>query len=49
MGRSRKDLGIGLRSFSFKRFIIFYRLLEDGIEIFRILHGKQNVEDIFPE
>jgi toxin ParE1/3/4 len=49
MGRSRKDLDADLRSFPFKRFIIFYRLIEDGIEIFRVLHGKQNIEDIFPE
>src|SRR5688500_2884639 len=49
MGRSRKDLAVGLRSFPFKRFVIFYRLIEDGIEIFRVLHGKQNIEDIFTE
>lgn len=49
MGRNRRDLGLGLRSFSFKRFIIFYRLIDDGIEIFRVLHGKQNIEDNFSE
>lgn len=49
IGRSREDLDADLRSFPFKRFIIFYRLIADGIEIFRVLHGKQNLEDIFPE
>ncbi len=49
MGRSRKDLDVGLRNFPFKRFIIFYRLIENGIEIFRVLHGKQNIEAIFSE
>jgi toxin ParE1/3/4 len=49
MGRSREDLDAGIRSFPFKRFVIFYRLIADGIEIFRVLHGKQNIEDIFSE
>ena len=49
VGKSREDLAVGLRSFPFKRFIIFYRLIADGIEIFRILHGKQNIESILSE
>ena len=49
MGRSRKDLSAGLRSFSLKRFVIIYRLIDDGIEIFRVLHSKQNIEDSFSE
>ncbi|MBI3650091.1 MAG: type II toxin-antitoxin system RelE/ParE family toxin [Acidobacteria bacterium] len=49
IGRSREDLGAGLRSFPLQRLVIFYRLIADGIEIFRVLQGRQNFEALFSE
>jgi toxin ParE1/3/4 len=46
-GRSREDLGAGLRSTVVGKYVIYYRRLEDGIEIFRVLHGARNVDAIF--
>lgn len=28
-------------------YIIFYRIIEDGIEIVRIISGYRNLEDVF--
>ncbi len=47
MGKSRNDLAKGLRSFSVKPYIIFYKPVEDCIEIVRILHQSRNIEDQF--
>ena len=42
-GRSRDELQVGLRSLPIGSYIIFYREIEDGIEIVRALHGAQDV------
>lgn len=46
-GRSREDLGAGLRSTVVGKYVIYYRLIEEGIEIFRVLHGARNIDAIF--
>jgi toxin ParE1/3/4 len=28
----------------FKRFLIFYRVTDDGVDILRVLHGARDVE-----
>ena len=47
MGRKRDDLAKGLRSFPVEKYIIFYRLAKDDIEIVRVLHGSRNIEKLF--
>ncbi|MDZ8236333.1 MAG: type II toxin-antitoxin system RelE/ParE family toxin [Nostoc sp. ChiQUE01a] len=47
MGKQRPELGAFLRSFPVKNYFIFYRPIDEGIEIVRILHGSQDVETIF--
>jgi toxin ParE1/3/4 len=40
----------GMRMFPLKRFpnhLIFYRLIENGIEIVRVLHGARDIETLF--
>ena len=50
MGRERPDLGPGLRSFPVGNYIVFYRLVSDGIEIARVLHGHRDIEaSFFPD
>jgi toxin ParE1/3/4 len=47
MGREREELAPGLRSFPFRRYLIFYRLFAGGIEIVRVLHAAQDVPALF--
>lgn len=47
MGRERSDLRPGLRLFSVGRYVIAYRLIPDGVEIFRVIHGRRNLREIF--
>jgi toxin ParE1/3/4 len=40
----------GMRMFPLKRFskhLVFYRPLESGIEIIRVLHGARDIESLF--
>ncbi len=47
MGRPREDLRPGPRSFVVKPYVVFYRPLDDTIEIVRVLHGRRDIESIF--
>lgn len=49
MGRQRSELAPFLRSFPVKNYLIFYRPIDEGIEIARILHGSQDIETIFQD
>jgi len=46
MGRGREELGAGVRSFPVDRYVLFYRLMADGIEISHVLHGAQDVTQV---
>jgi len=43
MGRRREELAMHLRSFPVGRYIIFYRSMQEGIEIVRVLHGARDL------
>lgn len=47
MGRLREELAPGLRSFPVKRYVIFYRPVDQGIEVVRVLSGYRDIEAIF--
>ncbi len=49
MGRLKDELAPFLRSFLVKNNLIFYRPIDQGIEIVRILHGLQDIETIFQD
>lgn len=49
LGRLRDSYILGMRSFSYKDYVIFYFPLEDGIEIYRVIHGARNIDDLFDE
>ena len=49
MGRARDDLLPGLRLHSYRRHVIFYTQVEDGILIERVAQPRQNYEDFFGE
>jgi toxin ParE1/3/4 len=49
IGKSRDEIIIDLHSFPIKNYIIFYVPIEDGIEIYRVLHGSRNIEELFED
>jgi len=44
MGRSRPELAPDLRSLPFRRYVIFYIPLPDGIDVVRVLHSARDVD-----
>jgi toxin ParE1/3/4 len=42
-GRERPELGRGLRSFAVGIYVIFYAARPDGVEIVRVLNGRQDI------
>jgi toxin ParE1/3/4 len=49
MGRARDNLAPNLRSFPVKKFVIFFRRVDDTVEIVRILYGGRDFEAIFQD
>lgn len=43
LGRSRPEIGAGVRSLPVGRYLIFYRIGRDAVEIARVVHGAQSV------
>jgi toxin ParE1/3/4 len=46
-GRRRDDLMLGMRSFPAVEFVIFYRIVDDSIQIIRVVNGRRDIEAIF--
>lgn len=49
IGKSYVDLRPDLRGLSLMGYVIFYRVLDDSIEILRVVSGYRNLQDIFSE
>jgi toxin ParE1/3/4 len=47
MGRRREELLSGLRSFTIGNYVAFYREIEEGIDVIRVLHGSRDIEEVF--
>ncbi len=43
-GRERRELRKQLRSFPIGSYIVFYMPLPDGIEVIRVMHGRQDID-----
>ena len=43
-GRERSDLQRGLRSFPVGSYLVFYLPLSDGVEIVRVMSGRQDID-----
>jgi toxin ParE1/3/4 len=46
MGPTRFELGANVRSFPVGNYILYYRAVESGIELLRVIHGARNVQDL---
>lgn len=47
MGRARPELRKDIRSLTYKGYVIFFRYLEDGLEIMNILKCHRDIDSIF--
>jgi toxin ParE1/3/4 len=47
LGRQREELSPHLRSFPVGRYVIFYRPLDHGVEIVRVLNGARDLPPLF--
>jgi toxin ParE1/3/4 len=48
-GKSYGSIRSDLRGLSLEGYIIFYRILDEGIEILRVVSGRRNLESLFDE
>ena len=48
IGRDRPEVRAGLQSLPVKKHVIFYRFIENRIEIIRVLSGYRDISKIFP-
>lgn len=46
-GRSYDNLQVGLRGLPLEGYIILYRVMDDGIEIVRVVNGRQDLQSLF--
>ena len=49
LGRSYAGLKPGLRGLPLDGYIVFYRVINDGVEIVRVVGGRQDLEVLFSE
>jgi toxin ParE1/3/4 len=47
LGRKREELSQHLRSFPVRRYVVFYRPHENGVEIVRVIHGARDLPPLF--
>jgi toxin ParE1/3/4 len=47
VGADRSDLRPGVRSFPVGSYLIFYRVVEKGIQLLRVVYGARDLRKIF--
>ncbi|MEH2296459.1 type II toxin-antitoxin system RelE/ParE family toxin [Nostoc sp.] len=47
MGQSCDNFGNGLRSFPVEDYLIFYRPIDGGVEVVRVVSGYRDLETVF--
>ena len=46
LGESVDQLAPGMRRFTLGNYLLFYRQVEDAIELVRVLHGARQIDDL---
>jgi toxin ParE1/3/4 len=46
IGMARPEIGKGIRSFPYRRYLILYRIIAEGVEIVRVVHGARDLGEI---
>lgn len=47
LGRERNDILLGLRCLIVNEYLVFYQPNEDAVEIWRVRHSAQSLENLF--
>jgi toxin ParE1/3/4 len=47
MGRARDELRPGLRSHPYRSYVIFFRCVEDTLEIVNVIEGHRDIPALF--
>lgn len=47
-GRSREEMGAGIRSVPYGAYVIFYRPTGSGIDVVRVVHGRRDLSQGLP-
>lgn len=47
LGQLQPELGPGIRTFSAKKYVIFFERLPDGIKVLRVAHGSRDWSNLF--
>lgn len=47
VGRRRDELRRGYRSFPVGNYLILYRIVDSGVCVMRVVHGRRNLEALF--
>jgi toxin ParE1/3/4 len=47
MGEAVDHLSPGLRRFTLGTYLLFYRRVDDAIELIRVLHGARDIDGLF--
>jgi toxin ParE1/3/4 len=47
LGRSIREISPNLRGVPLMGYIIFYQIVDDSIEILRVIRGYRNLQDVF--
>ncbi len=47
IGRRRDDLATGIRNLNYEKYLIFYRVNDEAVDILRVVQGSRNLEQIF--
>lgn len=47
MGQSCDNFGNGLRTFPVEDYLIFYRSIDGGVEVVRVVSGYRDLETVF--
>ena len=48
-GKSYSEINPDLRGLSLEGYIIFYRVLDDGVEILRVVSGRRDLSSMFDD
>jgi toxin ParE1/3/4 len=47
LGRAYSQLGAGVRGIPVGQYVIFYRIIDNGIQVLRVPHGARDVKALF--
>ncbi len=49
MGRNYAHIRLGLRGLPLDGYVILYKILDDGVQILRVVNGRQDLESLFAD